>query len=1068
MAALDGAIPAIIGAANAGGSSYEIERSLRFDTADSAYLNRSPSSTSNKAIWTLSFWIKICNFSLNKQVFTVYSDSNNDSVIRINGNNYLEIYNYRSGSYQTQYISNGQFRDPSAWYHFVVSANGSTSLNAWVNGEAVTWSTSSGPNGVNWLFNSTNNHQIGLYYTTANSNFYLAEVNWIDGQALAETDFGEYDSNNVWQPKQFGGSYGTADQDGTSSPYVFTNLDTVPNAESNVLYLNSNPDASSYPLIQSNVSSNDTIRVKFASAQTGVTSIKFRGGGYSASSSYYLFVNGTQIGGYHSTNSGWGEDSHTISSTDITEIKIQGSDGFALGQLKFNDTLVPGTPSYGTSATGFNSFYLNFSDNSSNAALGTDSSGNSNTWTVNNITAKGNNWNQDQIWSNSLTASSGLSGATNAFDGDVSTRAQSALGSYQTLTFGPSTGVSFTSTLEVYCDQGSSTPTASWNGNTVNPGGGAWVTVFSGSGTIDSSTPLVINTQGASQYATLKGVRLDGNILVDTGVLDSLAKDIDSLIDTPTDYTAGSGNNGGNYCTLSPLKNAQTLSNGNLDVVGGSSWQRSVGSLGMFSGKYYWEYEITASNEHLIGVGPVDMQLSGNLGAGSPPGSGYGTELGQVNGTGANGSWSNTGGSTTGDIIGIAFDADNGNMYVYKNGSSLNGGIASHTGLVMPQIPVVSLNGSSRSGVINFGQRPFAYTPPTGYVSLCTTNLPDPAIADGSTEFDTTLYSGNDSQRDITGLGFSPDFVWIKKRNGSSNHSLMDTVRGATKNLVSNDTQAEGTEPQYLNAFLSDGFSLGTSGVVNDGSSTYVAWAWEASDTTTTVAKDANGTNLPGATCEYRANTTNGFSVVKVADPQSNEARVHGLGVAPDFFICKSTASADSWHTYWKVLGRSYYINLNGTGPASSSDQFGSQEPDSTYFYVKSNTGSGANKSGGMVYYLWNAVDQYSAFGEYLGNGNADGPFVFTGFRPKWIVFKMRSGSGDWRLMDTSRDLINPCDAQLYPNNTDAESSSSAHEVDYLSNGFKVVTSHPAMNTSGQYYLYAAFAEHPFKTSRAR
>ena len=925
MAALKGAIPAIIGAANAAGGSHQVDRSVRFNTGDSAYLNRTPSSaSSDRTIWTLSFWIKICNFSLNKQVFTVYSDSNNDSVIRINGNNYLEIYNYRSGSYQTQYISNAQFRDPAAWYHFVVSANGSTSLNAWVNGEAVTWSTSSGPNGVAWLFNNTNNHQIGLYYTTANSNFYLTDVNWIDGQALAETDFGAYDDNNVWQPKAYSGSYGT------------------------------------------------------------------------------------------------------------------------------------------------NGFYLKFADNSSAAALGTDSSGNSNTWTVNNITAKGNDWNQDQIWSNSLTASSGLSGATNAFDGDVSTRAQSALGSYQTLTFGPSTGVSFTSTLEVYCDQGDSTPTASWNGNTVNPGGGAWVTVFSGSGTIDSSTPLVINTQGASQYATLKGVRLDGNILVDTGVLDSLAKNIDSLIDTPTNYTADSGNNGGNYCTLSPLKNSQTLSNGNLDVVGGSSWQRSVGSLGMFSGKYYWEYEITASNEHLIGVGPVDMQLSGNLGAGSPPGSGYGTELGFVNGTGANGSWSNTGASGAGDIIGIAFDADNGNMYVYKNGSALNGAIASHTGLVMPQIPVVSLNGSSRSGVINFGQRPFAYTPPTGYVSLCTTNLTDPAIADPSTEFDTTLYSGNDAQRDITGLGFSPDFVWIKKRNGSSNHSLMDTVRGATKNLVSNDTQAEGTEPQYLNAFLSNGFSLGTSGVVNDGSSTYVAWAWEASDTTTTVAKDANGTNLPGATCEYRANTTNGFSVVKVADPQSNEARVHGLGVAPDFFICKSTASSDSWHTYWKVLGRSYYINLNGTGPASSSDQFGSQEPDSTYFYVKSNTGSGANKSGGMVYYLWNAVDQYSAFGEYLANGNADGPFVFTGFRPRWILFKMRSGSGNWRLMDTSRDLINPCDAQLYPDNTDAESSSTAHEVDYLSNGFKVVTSHPAMNSSGQYYLYAAFAEHPFKTSRAR
>jgi hypothetical protein len=919
-------------AAQSGGGDHQIDRSLRFNSGDSAYLNKTLSYTGNRRTWTLSFWVKRAIGSTTDGIFTAYNGSiseDNYAIIQFYSDDTLHV-TYAYASYKS---TNRKFRDPSAWYHIVVvvDTNNSTAsdrVQIYVNGEKETsFSTTHDPDlGQELAFNQACPHYIGSEVGQFYSDCYYAEMHFIDGQALAPTAFGEFDSTNNWIAKEYtAGSYGS------------------------------------------------------------------------------------------------------------------------------------------------NGFYLKFNDNSSAAALGTDSSGNSNTWTVNNITAKGNNWNQDQIWSNSLTASSGLSGATNAFDGDVSTRAQSALGSYQTLTFGPSTGVSFTSTLEVYCDQGSSTPTASWNGNTVNPGGGAWVTVFSGSGTIDSSTPLVINTQGASQYATLKGVRLDGTVLVDTGVLDSLAKDIDSLIDTPTDYVAGSGNNGGNYCTLIPLKNAQTLSNGNLDVVGGSSWQRSVGSLGMFSGKYYWEYEITASNEHIIGVGPVDMQLSGNLGAGSPPGSGYGTELGQVNGTGANGSWSNTGGSTAGDIIGIAFDADNGNMYVYKNGSSLNGGIASHTGLVMPQIPVVSLNGSSRSGVINFGQRPFAYTPPTDYVSLCTTNLTDPTISDPSTAMDALLYTGDgQSSKAVTGYGFSPGFLWIKERSSTSDHGLWNTVVGSSKYLSSNSTAAEVTTTTELNSIDSAGFTVGSSSMTNENSQTYVAWAWETGDTTTTVAKDANGTNLPGATCEYRANTTNGFSVVKVADPQSNEARVHGLGVAPDFFICKSTASADSWHTYWKVLGRSYYINLNGTGPASSSDQFGSQEPDSTYFYVKSNTGSGANKSGGMVYYLWSAVDQYSAFGEYLGNANADGPFVFTGFRPKWILFKMRSGSGNWRLMDTSRDLINPCDAQLYPDNTDAESSSTAHEVDYLSNGFKVVTSHPAMNSSGQYYLYAAFAEHPFKSARAR
>ena len=225
---------------------------------------------------------------------------------------------------------------------------------------------------------------------------------------------------------------------------------------------------------------------------------------------------------------------------------------------------------------------------------------------------------------------------------------------------------------------------------------------------------------------------------------------------------------------------------------------------------------------------------------------------------------------------------------------------------------------------------------------------------------------------------------------------------------------------------------------------------------------------MPGATCEYRANTTNGFSVVKVADPQSNEARVHGLGVAPDFFICKSTASADSWHTYWKVLGRTKYINLNGTGAASSSDQFGSQEPDSTYFYVKSNTGSGANKAGGMVYYLWTAVEGYSAFGSYEGNGSTDGPFVFTGMRPRWIMIKNVDSTGAWAIYDTARDDVNAAEKRLFPNLSSAESDASSNALDILSNGFKIRSTGNVFNDNAITYLYAAFAEHPIKTARAR
>ena len=175
----------------------------------------------------------------------------------------------------------------------------------------------------------------------------------------------------MWQPKEFDGTYTLPDTDGSSSPSVFT-LETPNNVDSTVAYINSNPTSSSYPLIQSNVSTGNYIKIKFASTQTSVTSIKFRGGGYSASSTYTLKVNGTQIGGTHNTVSGWGEATHTISSTDIDYIEITGSDGFAVGQLKFNDSLVPGTPSYGTFGSGDNSYYLDFSDYSSNATLGND------------------------------------------------------------------------------------------------------------------------------------------------------------------------------------------------------------------------------------------------------------------------------------------------------------------------------------------------------------------------------------------------------------------------------------------------------------------------------------------------------------------------------------------------------------------------------------------------------------------------------------------------------------------------------------------------------------------------
>lgn len=309
---------------------------------------------------------------------------------------------------------------------------------------------------------------------------------------------------------------------------------------------------------------------------------------------------------------------------------------------------------------------------------------------------------------------------------------------------------------------------------------------------------------------------------------------IDSLIDTPTNYEA-TPNNAGNYCTLNPLQSATTLTNGNLDSAGGSGWSGTAGTFGMSSGKWYFEYDNVVSNEHLVGVVPSTTYTLNTTTSYA-----YGSETG--------GKYSPTGGSnqsygsawTTGDVIGIAFDADNGDLYFYKNGTIQNSGTAAFSGLTSgPYVPSVVQNGSSRTASLNFGQRPFAYTPPTGYVSLCTQNLPDPTIANGLTAFDVVLYSGTGSSQTVGSLNFSPDLAWMKQRSGTRDHMIHDTVRGDNKALYPSQNYAEASTSGVT--FGSTGFTLGTDAHVNESSNTYVAWAWDAGSSNTTIS--AGGLN---------------------------------------------------------------------------------------------------------------------------------------------------------------------------------------------------------------------------------
>jgi hypothetical protein len=521
----------------------------------------------------------------------------------------------------------------------------------------------------------------------------------------------------------------------------------------------------------------------------------------------------------------------------------------------------------------------------------------------------------------------------------------------------------------------------------------------------------------------------------------------DSLVDSPTNYGSDTGVGGevrGNYATLNPLSlQGASLSNGNLECSTGGV-APSGGAFGNFAipstGKWYWEFTPNDGNgfDSFCGISTAPASSTYAI---------YYAFSGEKYVDTANSSYGSTYGQN--DIIGVAVNSDSGSITFYKN--NVSQGAISYSLANKTMFPWFADGSSARntSFVVNFGQRPFAYTAPSGFKALCTQNLPQPTIQKPSRYMDALAYTGTGASNSISSLGFSPDLVWIKNRGTTTSHAIYDTTRGAQSQLSSDTTGDQVTSSSGLTSFDANGFTIGTSTLVNTSGTQYVAWGWDES-------------------------VQAGMDIVSYTGNGANRTIAHNLGVAPKMIILKArtTVGADQgwpiYHASNTTAPETDYLLLNSSAATADLDTvWNDTAPTASVFSVGTNALVNTNNDT-YIAYLFSEVEGFSKFGSYTGNASADGPFVWCGFRPKYIMVKKTSATGPWMVFDSSRDSFNVATSELRPNETTAEPIATRGSVDLLSNGFKIrSTSATFLGELGD-FIFAAFAESPFKYARAR
>jgi Tfp pilus assembly protein FimT len=617
--------------------------------------------------------------------------------------------------------------------------------------------------------------------------------------------------------------------------------------------------------------------------------------------------------------------------------------------------------------------------------------------------------------------------------------------------------VSSNGTSSAYAQSGIALTTNQWS-HVVGEKYGNIITVYvngvatgintNGPTTIYTNTgdPLIIGDYGSTPADPFNGY------IQDLRVYKGVAK-YKGGFDVPKPYTpvgiatwrAVPDTTANNFATLNPLNNkGTTLTNGNLTVDTGTTNGNYVnGTIGFpKTGKWYWEYVPTSTGNHTFaGIG-TEGESSSAFGRVA-----YYAANGQKYVDGTASAYGST--YTNNDIIGVAANIDSTAITFYKNGVS-QGDISYPplSGVTTTYLPFFA-DGAGATGTVinvNFGQNPtfsgnttagtftdsngkglFKYEPPSGFLALCEDNLPTPAIKNPGEHFKTVLWTGTGASRNVVGVGFTPDLVWIKDRTGTAGHALHDSVRLPSFRLNSSSTNEESSESSSFISFSSDGFSLaGNDTTYNNTARNYVAWCWKAGAGTTTANTDGT---IPSV---VSVNQDAGFSIVSWTGTGSAGTIGHNLGKTPAFRIIKYRGTSN-WYVWHKALAANEFLILNQTtAKTGSSSLWNNTLPtSSTISYTTATT------SDRFIEYVWAEIEGFSKFGSYVGNGNADGPAVYCGFKPALVIFKRTDSTDNWRMNDNARGAANGTNFVLYPNLSNIEDQANDH-LDYLSNGFKL------------------------------